>query len=62
MTKWESLSAMWAGLGLFLVAMGLFVALPLYKAHNETQLRHDKITACRHATDVLTCLQAIATK
>jgi hypothetical protein len=57
--KWNSISGMWGGLGVFLFLFGWIVGLPLYDEYTDTQLKHDKIVACEHATDVTACVQAV---
>ena len=57
--KWQFIAQMWGGLGLFLFLVLIFVAMPTYKSYNEHQIKHDKLAACTHATDVTACIKAV---
>lgn len=57
--KWSSIAQMWGGLGLFLFLVLYFVALPMYNAHLEQAVKHDKLVACSNAADVPACVKAL---
>lgn len=57
--KWSSIAQMWGGLGLFLFLVLYFVALPMYNAHLEQVVKHDKLVACSNAADVPACVKAL---
>lgn len=57
--KWQAIAQMWGGLGLFLFLVLVFVAVPMYRDHNEQAGRHDRITACANAADIPACIKAV---